>query len=42
MQGFLEKYYPKHEVWRFLHKTGGLTLHLRKIPEIPLHLNEND
>jgi len=28
-------------VWRFLHKTGGLTLHLRAIPEIPLHRNEN-
>ena len=28
-------------MWRFLHKTGGLTLHLRTIPEIPLHRNEN-
>ena len=31
---FREKYYPKG--WRFLLKTGGLTLHFRPIPELPL------
>jgi len=31
---FREKYYPQG--WRFLPKTGGLTLHSRPIPELPL------
>ncbi|CAG9885015.1 hypothetical protein BOVA711_5500 [Bacteroides ovatus] len=34
MQGFSEKYYPQG--WRFFQKTGGLTLHPRQIPELPL------
>ncbi|WP_418683522.1 hypothetical protein [Alistipes putredinis] len=29
-----EKYYPQG--WRFFPKTGGLTLHSRPIPELPL------
>jgi len=38
MQGFWRKYYPKPaQVWRFPHKTGGLTLLSRQIPELPLH-----
>lgn len=31
---FREKYYPQG--WRFFPKTGGLTLHSRPIPELPL------
>ena len=31
---FRSKYYPQG--WRFLPKTGGLTLHSRPIPELPL------
>ena len=31
---FREKYYPQG--WRVLPKTGGLTLHSRPIPELPL------
>ena len=34
MQGFSRKYYPQG--WRFPQKTGGLTLHSRPIPELPL------
>ena len=32
---FRSKYYPQG--WRFLPKTGGLTLLSRTIPELPLH-----
>lgn len=38
MQGFSEEILPERiEAWRFLLKTEGLTLHLRKILELPLH-----
>ena len=37
---FREKYYPQG--WRFFPKTGGLTLHSRPIPELPLRLNGDD
>jgi|GEM_PF-4440188 hypothetical protein len=34
MQGFSEKYDPQG--WRFFQKTGGLTLHSRQFPKLPL------